>query len=159
MVESLREAGCELNAQDLNRECELLVVAEPRKGYAERQANPQGYKNLKVWPVAKDLVKECYRLTKGFPDSEFFGLTRQIRKAAVSITLNIAEGWGRNTKPELARFVDVSMGSLTEVDGAFDLAVDLEFIQREQLEALTKKLYSTGAMLHKLRLVLRSQTR
>jgi len=74
------------------------------------------YQELLVWQKAMDLVMEVYRATTGFPDTEKFGLTSQMRRAAVSVPANIAEGAGRGTDREFARFLQIARGSLFELE-------------------------------------------
>src|SRR5437868_6127055 len=99
----------ELNADHFNRICEMQLTAENRASYG---TDNKGFRDLRVWQAGMDLVETCYKCSAAFPASEQFGLTTQLRRAAVSITANIAEGWGRNTQPEFRRFVDISSGSL-----------------------------------------------
>ena len=74
------------------------------------------YQDLKVWQKAMDLVEIIYELSKSFPDEEKFGLTSQIRRSAVSIPSNIAEGSGRSSKKEFLQFLSIATGSLFELD-------------------------------------------
>lgn len=92
------------------------------------------FKDLKVWQKARILVKNIYSLTKTFPKEEMFGLTNQMRRAAVSIPSNIAEGCGRGTNRQLAQFLDIAQGSSTELETQIILAFDLEFISKNQRE-------------------------
>lgn len=96
----------------------------------------RGYKRLKVWIAAKELVAMVYGKLKGFPVEERFALCDQIRRAAVSVPSNIAEGYGRETHKDFAHFLSLSKGSLYELDTQLDLAVDLGYISKdEQLES------------------------
>jgi four helix bundle protein len=88
------------------------------------------YRDLIVWQKAMILVKEIYSLTTKFPESERFGLIQQIRRSAVSIPSNIAEGWGRNSNGYFIQFLNVSKGSLCEAETQLSLAVDLNFIEQ-----------------------------
>ncbi len=74
------------------------------------------YRDLIAWQKSIDLVVAIYELTKGFPQSEEFGLKSQLRRAAVSIPSNIAEGHGRHTQPEFRRFLMIALGSTREVE-------------------------------------------
>lgn len=76
----------------------------------------QNFEKLIVWQKADDLAFQVYQLTKGFPDREMYGITAQLRRAALSIPTNIAEGSGRQTKAETRRFVVIAMGSLAETN-------------------------------------------
>lgn len=85
---------------------------------------------LNAWQVAMDLVKEIYRITAGFPPSELYGLTSQMRRAAVSIPSNIAEGAARNGTKEFIQFLAISRGSLSELETQLLIAVDLGYTER-----------------------------
>jgi len=74
------------------------------------------YKDLRIWQSGIDLVKKIYSATKGFPEEEKFGLTSQMRRAAVSVPSNIAEGFKRQHKKEFKQFLNICLGSLAEVE-------------------------------------------
>lgn len=74
------------------------------------------YKTLIVWQKANELALKVYALTETFPKKEIFGITSQIRRSALSVPTNIVEGYGRRTKPELSRFMDIARGSLAETE-------------------------------------------
>ncbi len=88
----------------------------------------QGHKDLKAWQCAMDLVVFIYQLTRTFPRDELYGLVAQLRRAAVSIPSNIAEGYGRHSARELYRFVNNALGSLREVETQVELALRLGYI-------------------------------
>ena len=88
------------------------------------------FKQLKVWVKAHKLTREVYHVTTSFPKAELYGLTSQLRRAAASIPTNVAEGCGRNTDAELARFLDISMGSASEVEYLILLTKDLEMLSQ-----------------------------
>jgi four helix bundle protein len=96
------------------------------------------HKKLDVWKKAMDLVEKIYSISHSFPDSERFGLTSQIRKAAVSIPSNIAEGSARKGDKELLRFITIAIGSVAELETQYLIAIRLGYI--EQDEALMKLL-------------------
>jgi four helix bundle protein len=83
------------------------------------------FKELKVWQTAMLLTRTTYNLTSGFPKEEIYGLTSQMRRAAVSIAANIAEGHSRNTKGEYKQFVGIAIGSLAELETLYLLSKDL----------------------------------
>lgn len=83
---------------------------------------PGSYQDLRAWQEAMDLAVGCYRYTRSFPRSEVFGLAAQIRAAASSIAANIAEGWGRGTPADYARFLRMAQGSLKELETHLILA-------------------------------------
>jgi four helix bundle protein len=88
------------------------------------------HKDLNVWKESMTLAKEVYRLTKNFPKEETFGLVSQMRRAAVSIPSNIAEGAARNSNKEFIQFLHVSLGSLAELETQLLLSKELGVSQR-----------------------------
>jgi four helix bundle protein len=142
----------ELSINILNGICDSLAVLERRASYGEAG---RGFRDLRVWQAGMDLVESCYRASQAFPQSEQFGLTNQLRRAAVSITANIAEGWGRNTQPEFGRFVDISIGSLCEVESLIEVSRRLQYISTDTLSVILERANKVGSMLHRLRTSLR----
>jgi four helix bundle protein len=88
------------------------------------------HKDLDVWKESMNLAKEVYKLTESFPKEEIFGLTSQIRRAAVSIASNIAEGAARNSRKEFIQALHVSLGSLAELETQLLLAKEIGFLQK-----------------------------
>lgn len=102
----------------------------------------RNYRELVAWQVGFDLAKRIYRLTEGFPRAETFGLVAQLRRSAVSIPSNLAEGAGRSTKRDFAQFVSVARGSLNELETQYLLARDLGFcIEDAEVDAPIERLY------------------
>ena len=97
------------------------------------------FENLEVYRLARDLVREIYEVSKNFPREEIFVLTSQLRRAAISVLLNIAEG-SIKSKKEFARFVDISTGSLLETKTCLDIAADLKYIHQDKLRELVEKI-------------------
>jgi four helix bundle protein len=91
------------------------------------QTTPRSYKDLLVWQKGIALAKIAYRLTQSFPSAEKFGLIAQIRRAAVSIPSNIAEGQARHTTGEFIQFISHAEGSLAELDTQLILSIELNF--------------------------------
>jgi four helix bundle protein len=89
------------------------------------------HKDLDVWKRSMDLVVKVYQITKLFPDTEKYGLTSQMRRAAVSIPSNIAEGAARKGDKEFIQFLYISIGSLSELETQYLIAMRLEFITKE----------------------------
>lgn len=98
------------------------------------------FKELKIWQRAMSLTKLVYQVTEGFPKSEQFGLTNQLRRAAVSVPSNIAEGCGRASDKQLIYFLTIAQGSLCEVETQILLAFELKFLEEVQLNSLTAEI-------------------
>ncbi len=99
------------------------------------QKKVKSYRDLLIWRKAIELVKEVYLLTKKFPQSERFALSDQIRRAAVSIPLNIAEGQARQHSKEFRQFLYVALGSLAELDTGLTIAVELSYMSGNVVDA------------------------
>lgn len=108
------------------------------------------HKDLDVWKQSIDFVTEIYRITNGFPKSELYGLTSQIRRAAVSIPSNIAEGATRNHKTEFRQFLFISLSSASEVETQLIISCNLNFLEQSKLEELLLKLTSISKMIQGL---------
>ena len=108
------------------------------------------HQKLDLYKISLSFVKECYRVTKSFPDDEKFGMTSQMRRAALSVHLNISEGCSRKSLTERKRFFLVSRGSLVEVDAALDVASELDFTSKNQIQLLGEKMLSCFKILSKM---------
>jgi len=109
------------------------------------------YRDLDVWKVSCDLVLEVYKLTSHFPREEQFGLISQMRRAAVSIPSNIAEGFSRQTRADNRNFLRIALGSGAELETQFYLVERLGFANKENLAAAQVLLERIMRMLNKLR--------
>lgn len=98
------------------------------------------HKDLESWKGSIDLVTDIYKLTKKFPVAEQFGLTSQIRRSAVSIPSNIAEGAGHNYKKEFIQFLYIALGSLAELETQIIISYNLGFIQSEEFNDCVEKM-------------------
>ncbi len=98
------------------------------------------YENLEVWIEARKLVSMIYTMTKKFPKDELYGLTTQIRRAVVSVPSNVAEGCGRNTTKDKLQFFYISRGSLFEVETQMFVALDLNYITKEDKAELKNQI-------------------
>ncbi|OGN20546.1 MAG: hypothetical protein A3I32_01215 [Candidatus Yanofskybacteria bacterium RIFCSPLOWO2_02_FULL_45_10] len=96
------------------------------------------FENLDVWKLARLFSVEIYRISNKFPKSEIFGLISQIRRAAISVALNIAEGSSRGSDLEFKRFLRISLGSISEVVTTLYIALDLELVTKNQFDNLYK---------------------
>jgi four helix bundle protein len=106
----------------------------------------KSFKDLIVWQESYQMVLEIYKMTSKFPKSEGYGLSQQMRKAAISIPSNIAEGYGRKYRAEYDRFLSIAYGSLLELETQFLLAKDLGYVGMHQtVESLLKEV---GSMLY-----------
>ena len=110
----------------------------------------QSFRNLRVWERAHQLTLNVYASTKTFPRDEMFGLTSQMRRASSSIGMNIAEGCCRKGDAEMARFLQMSMGSASELEYQFLLAYDLEYLPHPAYERLTLQVVEVKKMLSSL---------
>lgn len=115
------------------------------------------YKDLRVWQFARELARDIYALSQSFPREEVFGLTSQIRRASVSIMLTIAEGAGRSTEKDFAKFLTIASGSANEVESAAIIAFDQGYITEEQLSSISEKIESLNNMLFRLQERLKKQ--
>ena len=97
------------------------------------------FRQLKVWEKAHKLTLAIYHATATFPQQELFGLTSQLRRAAVSIPANIAEGCGRSGEPELARFLRIALGSASELEYHIVLSTDLCYLNKTVSQQLFKQ--------------------
>jgi len=105
------------------------------------------FRELKVWEKGHSLTMAVYRVTAGFPRDEVYGLTGQIRRSCASIPANVAEGCGRNGDAELARFLQIAMGSASELEYHLLLARDLGYLSPVEYEPLSKETTEVKKML------------
>lgn len=108
------------------------------------------YKHLIVWQKAVELVTDIYRVTKNFPPSELYGLVSQLRRSAVSIPSNIAEGQGRATKGEFLQFLCHARGSLCELETQVIIGARLGYISNDTAEGLSSKITEVARFLNGL---------
>ena len=108
------------------------------------------YRQLLVWQKSKGLAVHVYQSTDQFPKNETYGLTSQLRRAAVSVASNIAEGQGRLTSGEFLYFLGQARGSLLELDAQLEIALDLRYLDPEQQESLEQELYQALGLLNRL---------
>jgi four helix bundle protein len=111
----------------------------------------QRFQDLQVWQRAHALVLAIYRATAGFPPEERYGLTSQLRRAAVSVPSNIAEGSKRSSRPDYARLLNIAEGSLAETEYLLILSRDLEYLAAESAATLLSETDEIARMLSSLR--------
>ena len=114
------------------------------------------FRQLKVWEKSHQLALAIYKVTAKFPKEELYGLTSQVRRASMSIPTNIAEGCGRNTDADFARFLQMAMGSASETEYRLLLSHDLSFLNKEQYDKLNTAVTEVKRMLASLLKTLRA---
>jgi four helix bundle protein len=118
---------------------------------AEQQMLGSNYRNLRVWGTAMSLVLEVYRITRSFLRAEEFGLTSQIRRAAVAVPSNIAEGHGRSTRGEYKNFLSAARGSVIEVEVQLILSKELGYVQASDIATALDRCDAISRMITKLK--------
>ena len=119
----------------------------------------KSYRDLEVWKQSMDLVEQCYRLSERFPRSEEFGLRAQIRRSAISIPSNIAEGNGRSTTGGYLRYVSIAHGSLMELETQFLIAGRLRYLDAAAIDDVVARTDGIGRMLTSLARRLRDRAK
>lgn len=114
-------------------------------------SRPVHHRDLDVWQKSIELVELIYRLSARFPDNEKFGLTSQIRRSAVSIPANIAEGAGRNGTREFIRFLGIARGSLAKTETHLTLSMRLGLTDADQAQPVRELMTTVGKMLTRLK--------
>ena len=114
------------------------------------------HKDLEAWKKSVELVTEVYNITKTFPEDEKYGMVSQIRRAAISIPSNIAEGAARNSNKEMLRFLDISLGSIAELETQIIISQKLEYINQTDIY---EKINSTAALINGLKKYLQNKTK
>ncbi len=107
---------------------------------------PQSHRDLKVWQISLDLTETLYRLSGDWPKNEQYGLVSQIRRAAVSVPANVAEGAGRRSTGEFIQFVGIARGSLAEVETLLIIARRLGYVEEPVCRQLLEDIYELGRM-------------
>ncbi len=108
------------------------------------------FKDLRAWQEAHALVLEIYRITRSFPKEELFGLTSQIRRAAVSVTSNIAEGFNRSSSKEKVQFYSMALGSLAEVQNQLEIARDIDYLDATTFSRVSARSVTVHKLLNGL---------
>jgi four helix bundle protein len=110
----------------------------------------ENYRDLIAWQKSKVLALEVYRCTRKFPKDEMYGLTSQMRRAAVSVPSNIAEGKGRHSQKELVQFLFRARGSLLELETQLSIAHELDYIERSAFIEMNERVEEVGRVLNGL---------
>ena len=112
------------------------MTSSDEVGHKGTKSRIKTYRDLFVWKKAMVLVTEIYQTTKTFPKEELYGLVSQTQRSAVSIASNIAEGYGRNSKDDYLRFLQIALGSLYEIQTQVEIAFNLGYIQNEVFQGI-----------------------
>ena len=107
----------------------------------------KSFQGLVVWKQADDLAFEIYKITRSFPKDELYGITSQLRRAALSVPTNLAEGSGRQNKAETRQFANVALGSLFEVESLLKFSFRLGFLSQDDYSLLENQRGKVGALL------------
>jgi four helix bundle protein len=110
----------------------------------------RSYRDLNVWKASMELVCEVYEVTRNFPDSERYGLTSQMRRSAVSVPSNIAEGWNRNSARSFISYLNIASGSMSELLTQLEIANRIHYISEEKMHACEVKGIQISKMLYML---------
>jgi four helix bundle protein len=105
------------------------------------------YRNQFIWQRAVQLAINCYKFTRLFPQSELYGLTSQIRRSSVSVASNIAEGYGRRSKPEYIQFLHIALGSLRELDTQLIIAKEVDLAEKNLFTPLLNEVEEMQSIL------------
>lgn len=116
------------------------------------------FRKLSVWEKSHAITLFIYKVTSSYPKEELYGLTSQMRRSASSIPSNIAEGCGRNTQPQFARFLDIAFGSASELEYQIILSKDLKFINDDTYEELYDNITEIKRMLSSLLQMVKSDS-
>ena len=148
---------CKEGKKNLIADYDVLQASGGMWGYMEKISDlkdkstmAQSYRELVVWQRSMDLVTATYRMTQGFPRDEVYGLTSQIRRSAVSVPSNIAEGQGRRTAAEFQQFLGQARGSLLELETQILIARNLDYLTEEQAASLLSATAEVGRTLNGL---------
>lgn len=113
--------------------------------------------DLEAWKLAMSMVSRLYKVTRKWPDDERYGLTSQVRRAAVSVPANIAEGHGRSSTKEFIRFLEISLGSLAELRTLMRVAHEIGLTTRQTLESFLSDAQRCGQLIGGLKRALRKR--
>lgn len=126
------------------------MISETQNVRRETNKYSPGYKKLLAWQVADKLAREVYRVTASFPKAELYGLTSQLRRASLSVPLNIIEGYARNNKNEFRHFLRIALGSLAETDYLLEFSLAQDYLSEKDFEKLMNLKDRCGSLLWKL---------
>jgi len=114
-------------------------------------SNSKGFRDLIAWQKGMELTEMVYKITSSFPKEELYGITSQMRRSAVSIPSNIAEGQLRNSKKEFIQFLSIALGSCAELSTQLELSKRLRYLTESDFERISEVIYEVMKVLHGLR--------
>ncbi len=127
-----------------------MAKAQRSKGTKHEMTQIRTYRNLIIWQKSMALVTEIYGVTKTFPKDEIYGLIAQMRRCAVSIPSNIAEGYGRNSTSDYIRFLHITTGSLFELQTQMEIAFKLDYLKKADFDEIYESSREIERMLSSL---------
>jgi four helix bundle protein len=110
----------------------------------------RSYRDLNVWKASMELVCEVYEVTRNFPDTERYGLTSQMRRCAISVPSNIAEGWSRNSARSFISYLNIAAGSMSELLTQLEIANRIHYISQEKMTGCEVKGIQISKMIYML---------
>lgn len=151
MVQGLRRLRAGLSGEgDCDEEEVVFSIWYLVFGMGEK-IKIKSFVDLIAWQEGHRMVIEIYKITENFPGKEIFGLTSQMRRAAVSVTSNIAEGFSRNTSKDKYQFYCVASGSLTELQNQLIIARDIKYLEKENFNKIAKQTIGVAKLLNGLK--------
>ncbi len=126
-------------------------VGAQESGVSRPTTKAKGHRDLIAWQKAMRLIADIYRTTRNFPREEIYGLTAQLRRAAISVPSNLAEGHGRGTRREFHQFISQARGSLVEVETQLEIARDLGYIDAQSAATLLAQASEVGRLVNGLK--------
>ena len=109
----------------------------------------KSFKELEIYIRSKEMVKRVYQITEKYPEREKYNVISQLRRSILSIPLNIAEGYGRQSKEEFKRFLRISLGSSNEVEAILEISKELNYIKEKEYEEISKENEEIGKMIYR----------
>ena len=109
----------------------------------------KSFKELEIYIRSKEMVKRVYQITEKYPEREKYNIISQLRRSILSIPLNIAEGYGRQSKEEFKRFLRISLGSSNEVEAILEISKELNYIKEKEYEEISKENEEIGKMIYR----------
>lgn len=128
-----------------------MATEEGRMENRKEKMDERPHKKMDVWKNSMELAAEIYKVTKNFPKEELYGLTSQLRRAAVSVPSNLAEGAARTGPREFLQFINIAQGSLSEIDTQIELSNMLNFIDNKTFNDIQKRLIRISKQLYGLK--------